>query len=395
MMCRFPVNSRFGKASAAIAPAWVAVFLVIAAGTGGARSDPTPLTPIGRFEQLHNIQTPMPYAAVAHDQTAQLIVAHRADTDRLTLSIMPLNDQGIPGEPVRMALPAAAQAEEMDVYALGLALHPSLPLLYVTSDAEAPGQDADPAPWMAIHRLHVFLIRPGGLTLLRSVGDGLPMAWGQARGQIAVDGAGRRLFLAHLRDDAGAAIGSLALDRRGMPQLNTANELLFDTQSARSIAGFSGGSGYVAGSEDAVVFAAPNGPATWDRINRRAHLVLFPLPDAPRVVNVGGRTDETAVYIVGQDSDYFGVMHQAQGYLTLWPRRIRVSGDPAPAFRGIPEVMPTVNAVAVADRHGVYVFDRDPRGMPNDTVRFTSLERRDVRVLAWSERFQKLYVINP
>lgn len=347
---------------------------------------------------IEGVVTPRAYTMAIHEEFGYLIVGHRADADGRHLSVFVLDDAGQAGEdPVRVSLPAASGTEQVDAYPLSLALHPQLPLLYVFCDALPPADNAEEI-LARTYRLHVFLMRPGrgGLTLLRSTGEGTPFAWERSVGLSAIDAQGRHLFLPHARDNGDHALAYVPLDRRGMPRTGEDEVMTVITESVRTLGrGFNPGLGYVAGSPDAVVFAAQRGAATWDLLNRRARLVHFPVNEAPGTVAVGGRPDEVSFYMVGQDTGFVARMSQAHGYVTLLPQIITLDERLEAALHGPPVPMPGAGGVAVAGRNGIYVFDVKEDGRLGDHVGFARLQDSEQRILAWSERFQTLYTVNP
>ncbi len=347
---------------------------------------------------IRGVTTPTAHAAVIHEEMGYFIVGHRADENGRQLSVFVLDDEGRPAaEPVRMPLPAAAGTEHLSVYPLSLTLHPQLPLIYVFCDALPPEENAEETLALA-YRLHVYLMRPGGggLTLLRSTGAGAPFGWQQSIGLSELDQNGRNLFLPHARDNGGHAVAYVPLDRRGMPRADADDLMEVVTESVGVLGrGFNPGLGYVAGSSDAVVFAGPHGPVTWDLLNRRARFVRFTVNEAPVTVLIGGRTDDASFYIAGRNSGFLAHMFQARGYVTLLPQIVAIDERLNASFQGPPVVMSGADQVAVAGEDGVYVFDLEDNGRISDTAGFARLKSGERRILAWSERFQTLYTVNP
>jgi hypothetical protein len=87
--------------------------------------------------------------------------------------------------------------------------------------------------------------------------------------------------------------------------------------------------------------------------------------------------------------DSFYRVEHADGYLSLLPRQYII---PETQLSGPPAVLGKRNQLAVGGRFHVYLVGLDGKGMPAGEVIRTRVLANEVRALAYSNRFDRLFV---
>ena len=321
------------------------------------------------------------------------VVGESGDEGRL--SVFRLDESGdVIGAPTSVALPRPAELGNHSSGPLSAAFHPTLLLLYVWQDFSWPSKGAgSPAPAMEkFDHLIIYRVGDGQVTEVGRYGRGKGYAFGEAEGAIAVDAVNRRLYLPNLRSPADrAAIGYLFLDEDGLPVAADKPVLAEVADPARDRKGgmVATGWGYVPGSAQAAIFGSVNGPMTWDQHAARAQFEWLPLPDAPDVCLISGHPSLPLAFVAGIDSRMLYRVQHAHGYLTMLPDSMVVSGA---SFQSAPVVMAGRNQLAIGDVSRVCIVSLDGEGCFTPTFTMLPAGGRAVRALAYSEKFDRLYV---
>ncbi len=343
----------------------------------------------GITDRVIRVAEPAATVAAVSDRLATLAVGVRGTND-YQVALFGLDARGAPtGAPQRLVLPVADSLKAYATYALGLAFHPRLPLLYVWRDIAYPassGKAKTGATHPEFDHLVVVRVAPGGRA---EVGPTYARDWtyayGQASGRIAVDDLGRRIYLPNLATPR-SSVGYLRLDTNGLPRPvdGAVMPVTVDVADVRGSTGL----GFVALTNGVLLMAGWGGPALWDTGNRRAGCNTVSIRGAPVDCLVGGVPGGTSVY--GAAADFAYRMEHADGYLTLMPQTISVPGA---SFSSPPVVMSAAPArVAVGGAGGVYLIPTDAEGRFAGAPERVAADAAFVRAMAYAERFDRLYV---
>lgn len=96
-----------------------------------------------------------------------------------------------------------------------------------------------------------------------------------------------------------------------------------------------------------------------------------------------------AVFATAFDTDSFSRFEQSDGYVTGLPRQYTLEKE---KFTSVPAVLPKQKLLAVGGQHGVYVFGLDDLGYPALEATKVGVFNPQVRAMAYSEKFDRLYV---
>jgi hypothetical protein len=332
--------------------------------------------------------------AALNEAAGLLAIGDRGPDKYGRLSLYPLDAHGQPGsaEPVRVPLAPFPAAKDKPLLPLGLAFHPTLPLLYLWQDLREVkhGAPLEKAVLAELDHLIVFAVTPGALTPVFHAARGPMFAFGQTHGSIALDPAGRRLFLPNLRapGERKAAIGYYDLGTNGLP-LERDGELALGWIDVSPFRDQPTGLGFVPVSHRVVLFSGPHGPAAWDTENRLAPLNALPLLGVPARENlVAGHPSLPIVYGAGIHG-LFGMEH-AGGFPTQLPWKLLT---PNASFLSPPTVMSRPPAfLAVGGKNHLWFAPLDAAGRFTGPAESMPVNDETVRALVYSARFDRLYV---
>ena len=346
------------------------------------------------------VAAPGATCAAVHEKTQMLIVGHRA-AEPFELSLFSLDGRGrlTKNKPMPVAMPLPESLATFNQYVLGVAIHPREDLLYVWRDIAGPKPGTPQAAEVfdLFDRLLIYRMERTGPVMLARTCRGPRFAYEQTFGWIALDPEARRLFLPNLRDASSGAsqIGYLPLGRNGLPQMVEteqgerveAEPISVDVSNLR---GHPSGWGFFAPNADVVLFAGPRGVALWDTANRRGALGSFIVIEAPNDNFIGGHHAFPAVYGAGHGHSVAWRMTQVDGFFTLRPQALGVAGA---NFHSPPVVIPSKPPVlAIGGVNSLHLLSLDAEGRFTGQIAQIAVQCPEVRALACSQRFNRLYV---
>lgn len=399
-------------------------------------------------------ETPLPYVtkvvapAARHVAVSEvsrvLAVGHRPGVPA-QISLFRLNEQGqiVPGEPVKLTLPKPAALGDRPNCVLGLVAHPTLPLLYAWQDVPAPPepQVIDPALAVEFDHLLVYSLDETPPKLIYSACRGEGYHPGNQRGGLALDtvrATPQRLYIPNL-EVIGAmkklvpAIGWLRLAPDGLPlYIDPMAEKAPETTAtppatldpaaalasraarlaARDAAAAAGRpqalsrhaegafytlsawpvpDSYAPLTADSVLMASHSGAVSWslsDHLGRYGY--FFVLPSIPYRYRLAAHPTLPVAFVTTVTYDARVVrLEHAEGYFTLAPQTLVLDGI---VFHSPPVVLPGMGRVVVGAVGQVCSIKLTAEGkLTTEAVRMT-VDNPTVEALAWSEKFQQLYV---
>lgn len=402
---------------------------------GGELEVPEAADVVVNLEFVQQVLAPGSRCAALSDQAHMLAIGHRPGKDVPHVSLFRLDAEGTAADKaIPLKLPRSEVLKERANFPVSLAFHPQLPLLYVWQDIEpakmATGED--PAVKELDHLL-IYNIEGQVPELLLALARGPEFALGQTAGSLALDRAGRRLFLPNVCTKApGAAaitpaVGVLPLDFLGLPLLGEKGPAeeklpadprkataLRDTRvgecktalqagklpgkmlvsdAASPLSGFPTGLGFVPVSDDVVIMGGTYGPVVWDEGNRRArfnHFFLHANYGAPYVDRLSAHPTLPVVYFSVLRTHWIYRMEHADGYLTLVPQQATLADT---TMQSAPVVLTKRHLVAVGGVNRVGLPRIDATGAFKAEARTDlSVHNPAVEALAYSEKFDRLYV---
>jgi hypothetical protein len=403
-----------------------------------AREFTVKLTPteIKKISYVQTLVAPGATCAAVGEAVNKVAIGQKIDKEA-QVSLYFLDDAGKPfGIPVVVKLPRPATLAGRETYPLSLAFHPSLPLLYVWQDVEAlkgdPVPPADPA-WKDFDHLLVYAVNKAAPELLLSLCRGQRFHTGCAAGSVHADAAGGKLYVPNMRfgpknppDSAG--VGWFSLDGDGLPVAGDEEpkngapvltpEKAVTVRLARVAAlkaavaadkpvgafrhtpantyGFGGcpaGMGFIPYSRDVFIAGGLYGPVTWNAGDRRARAQVFLMPInfvCYYRTRIAVHPTQPAVFASVVGYSYAHRVEHAEGYLTLAPQIVLLENA---TLKTAPIVMGRRNLVAFGGPKALYLAPIDAAGKFEEKAGLVApIEADDVEGIAWSEKFDRLYV---
>lgn len=336
------------------------------------------------------VVAPSSVCAAVSDDLGLLAIGFHGPAD-FQLALYQLDGAGAPVlPPAQIALPRAEALKSSANYALSVAFHPKLPLLYVWQDLAGPALDAtinNPAYTQFDHLL-IYAINHGQLHLVQSQARGLQYACGQSIGSIALDPAGKRVFLPNLRDPSAetkCGLGYFSLDATGMPMVFEEKVALtyVEMSDFRSLPT---GLGIWAVTDTVVIVSGHYGPATWDTENRRA---FFDLAMTGGLCYIGGHPKLPVVYGAQPGEGRLVRMEQADGYVTMLPQTVVYPGA---EFQSLPVVMAgKAHRLVIGGPNCLYAMPLDAEGRFTGTPGTLMVNGPAVVALTYSMKYDRLY----
>src|SRR4051812_25529781 len=118
---------------------FVLAAVAAAGGASGQRAVKLPAVEDSELPNLVRVVAPAARCMAVSDTHGLIAVGHHAKGADAPVSVFKLGSDGTPtGDPVRLTHLRPAALEKIPVAALGVAFHPSLPLLYVWQDLDGP-----------------------------------------------------------------------------------------------------------------------------------------------------------------------------------------------------------------------------------------------------------------
>ena len=338
------------------------------------------------------VVAPAATCAAVSDELGLLAIGFHGPAD-YQLALYKLDGTGTPVlPPVQIALPRAAALKSSTNYALSVAFHPKLPLLYVWQDlagSATPYSTNNPAYTQFDHLL-IYAINNGQLQLVQSHARGLQYACGQSIGSIALDPVGKRIFLPNLRDpaaDTKCGLGYFNLDATGLP-------LVFDEKVALGYVEMSDfhslptGMGICVVTDTVVIVSGVHGPATWDTENRRAFFDLAAIGGAGTYY-IGGHPKLPVVYGTQPGGGWVVRMEHADGYVTMMPQTIIY---PNAGFQSFPVVMAgKAHRLVIGGPNWLYALPLDAEGKFTGATEAFRVNAPAVLALTYSMKYDRLY----
>ncbi len=354
------------------------------------------------------------------------------------VSVLRLDAQGKPAAvPMVVKLPKPATLAARETYALSLAFHPSLPLLYVWQDVEPlkgdPLPPLDPA-WNDFDHLLIYALDGAAPELLLSLCRGSQFQTGNFAGSLCLDVADGRLYVPNLRfgeknpPDKGGGVGWFALAGDGLPvagddepakaeppaapakaaadrpaRLAALRALVAAGKPAGAfrhtppesygLGAYPCGAGYLPVSRDVFVTCGYLGPMTWNLADRRARCQVFILPVnfvTYYCTRLAPHPHLPVLYVTAVGYGYAYRVEHVDGLVTLAPQVLYLEGT---LLKTPPVVLCKRNLVAWGTVGAVYLAGIDAEGRFKDEKGVqVNVPNTGVAELAYSERFDRLYV---
>jgi hypothetical protein len=379
----------------------------------------------GRIANLLAVTATEVRCAALGEGTGWLGLGHRPTYKKAHVSLFRLDAKGKPigGVPTTFKLPAlpAAFAKHPN-YALSLAFHPKLPLLYVWQDIEFPvNTPALPVATVKdLDHLLIYSLVKATPELVLSLGRGPEFAYGKTAGDVAVEPAGKYLYVPNLgdaKDPAVVKVGRFDLDADGLPvwsdktapkggtkavriaALNAAKaaaKLIWPQETTPYDASYTFanvahgcGHNFVHLTKDVVLFASGYAVQTWEPSSRNAKVnaILFGSINQPYRVAAHPKLPALYVTAIGQNEAY-RIFH-AQGHFTLMPQTVTLKGV---NLLSPPAVLGRANKVAFGGAKRIYVVSLDKKGSFVPEAIQVVVDNPQVEALVYSSKFDLLYV---
>ena len=318
------------------------------------------------------------------------------------VSLVRLDARGTPAAyTLPLKLPSPAGLVKMPNYAVSVAFHPKLPLLYVWQDFA--GNYTNP-PTMTddmkkFDHLLIYDVSKETPALLAGLCRGPDYIFGQQGGRVSVDPTGSFLYIPCIREEKNAGslrFGRFPLSADGLPKKEANAQAPLQMTPIEYVNLFhmsSHGSGmsFHHVSKDVVIATCWQGLMTWRPEDKIAPLNGLSLKLAGHARVVGHPTLPVlfaSVEHAAHGDSLFRVEH-VEGYLTLLPRQYVI---PESKLTSPPAILSKQKKVAVGGQYQVYLIDLDDKGFPAGNPTQVQLNCPAVRALVYSERFERLYV---
>lgn len=357
------------------------------------------------------IKAPAATCSAVHDGLGLLAVGQATAQNHLSLYRLDAAGQPLADPAARITLPKADSLANAPTQPLGLAFHPSLPLLYVWQDVPASAAPAEKkAAGSDLDHLVILKIDVSPPVPAGTFARGPQYALGQSEGHIALTPRADRIFVPNLftendiKDCDGASIGCFDLGEDGMPiptrvpiegsldgyGLNKFDlQVLPKVQFLRAYCSLPTGWGFVAPTRRAVIFSGYYGPAVWDTENRRAKLGFMQIPNVA-TCHIGAHPSQPVIYGARHDSYFLFMCRQADGFPTLLPQTASVLQA---TFQSIPVVASRPSPrLVIGGKNKVYAYPLDPDGGFTGVPQSLSVTNAAVRTLVYSEKHARIYV---
>ncbi len=343
---------------------------------------------------LAQVVLPNAMCAAVSDAQSILVVGHKVLNNQ-HLSVYKLDTSGkVSASPFRIALPRADSLKAFENYPLALAFHPTLPLLYVWQDIAGPdvGVPEQNPIFKEFDHLLIYAVKDGTLQLVQSHARGPEFNYKLMNGGLGISPNAQRLFMPNLRASVpvsgyDASVGYFRLDAQGMPIKG--NAPVVHPVMVTPMMSYPIGTGFVSGSNEAVIYGGYNGPTTWDIENRRGQVDWYMFPGVATPCLLTGHPKLPFIYTTTLSASYIHRMEHADGYLTMLPTRVNVGGG---VFQTAPVFMARQNKLAIGGVNAIYLVKLEADGSFSKTAEMATLGEPTVRAVAYSEKLDRLYV---
>jgi len=363
------------------------------------------------------------WAAVS-DVHNLLVFCHDRVYPDAHVSLVKLVDaKGLPAPyATQLKLPRPEGLAKIPNYALSAALHPKLPLLYVWQDisvhySNPPGKE--PPDLKSFDHLVIYNLAKEPPEVLAAFCRGTEFIYGQAAGGLAIDAGGSYLYVPNLREltNAGSLrLGRFPLDADGLPLLSDKDakepvpvrgKRLMDANAVKPLSppdltpveyvnlfpmsGYGAGTCFHPVGKDVVIAGGHGGLMSWRPDDKISTLSSLPFRHSGHVL-IGAHPSLPALFATchrHDQPDSFFRAEQVEGYLSLLPRQYVIPGA---QLTSPPMVVAKGKKLVVGGHHFLYQFKLDDKGMPLPDVTQMQVYNPMVRAMAYSEKFDRLYV---
>jgi len=150
------------------------------------------------------------------------------------------------------------------------------------------------------------------------------------------------------------------------------------------------GLGFVGGQGEGVTFAAKGGPRIWEFENRRATVSQFLFHNLTTIPCAITGHPKLPVVLASSLGTHIGTrIEHVDGFLTLLPQQV---GIPNASLQSAPVVMTIPNKAAFGGVNAVYLIKLDAEGRFLSEAESVVLNAPLLQALAYSEKFDRLYV---
>jgi hypothetical protein len=390
---------------------------------GGKNALTLPDVKDSRVANLQPVTAPEVRCAAVSDN-GWLAFGHRPTYKKGHVSLFRLDAQGKPAAAVAtlLTIPHPAAVARNPNSPVSLVFHPKLPLLYVWQDIQLP-PNAPPLPAATVKDLDhllIYSLEKPAPELILSLCRGPEFAHGKTLGSVAVDSAGKRLFIPNLQDPKNAAavmLGAYDLDADGLPvwsdrsvpkgaakaarvaAINAAKVAgkpvlpqsltPYDSTYTFPVSPFGCGYGMVPITDRVLLFGGPYGVMGWEPSNRRVKVHGMFLENFARPYAVAGHPTLPVVYATSLTYNVAFRLKHADGYLTLMPQKVELTGA---TLLSPPAVMGRSGKVAFGGSRRVYFVGLNDKGDFKPERTQVVVDNPAVEALVYSEKFDRLYV---
>lgn len=370
---------------------------------------------------LTQLSVPHATCAAVSESLALAVVGHHSNEGK-HLAVFSLDGGGIPQEePVWITLPKPDPLASHSNYPLGLLFHPTLPLLYIWQDIDAPPPDEqlekNPAlkPWGEFDHLLIYKVGNGALELVHAGAHGFGFHLGQRGGTVGLDFESKHLFVPNTRGESPleGGIAYFQLDEEGLPaaepeetpknQQPKGLEIMAmqhqTTAKTRRAAPKKGvacrkapsGLGWVA-EREAVIMGGNSGCLMADFHDGSLRRSWFDINDLANVgwVSIAAHSQKPVMYLCLQDSRFFYSIGQVNGWVSLLPQKATFAGSPH--LYGPPVVLDKHAKVVVGDANALHFLGIDSTGRLDGTCERLPLPAGLVQAFTYSSKHDRLYV---
>ncbi len=379
---------------------------------------PAVMAQVETMPGLVKVAVPRAFCAAVSDQFNILVVGSQSlkGSEGKELYVFKLGPNGEPvGAPETISTPKVAEAGDSPNQILSVKFHPKLPLMYVWQDT-SEDKKIKRSELMATQEKYPHLLiysvdAAGKLTLVAQGAMGLRFDINNIWGDMAFSPQGDKLYVPNLRTPAKSnftAAGYIGLDpKTGLiaqeeieekdPTSKATVTIKRELVKMWGLAGYGNdsiptGNGYVVGSEGAFI---TNGYTVFSGIdpdNRQGWQVAYYPPGAGGNIRLAAHPNPKNWRFYGSSLGYTLIysMAHADGYTTGVPQMLSIAG-----FTTFSEcvILTKRNQLAVGGGNLVTIVTTTPDGQFTNEVFQLKVNNLTVRALAYSERSDKLFVV--
>ncbi len=399
------------------------LFLLLPSGAFAQPKTALPVAAPARLDYVIPVMAHQALCAAVSDGLGLLAFGHDSGFRDAHVSLVKLDPKGNPAAyTVPIKLPRPDSLAKFPSYTLSVVFHPKLPLLFVWQDIglnytnPVPPQPPD---WDKFDHLHIFSLAKETPELVTSLCRGSEYIFGRRGGSIGVDATGSYLYVPNMRElkNAGSLrIGRFPLDAEGLPLLPEVDakqpflargKRLAELNAAKPVSppqltpieylnlfnwtGQGNGLSMVPVAKGVVLSTNGHGVFSWSPDDKLSPVHGLPLRIAGETmlgVHPNLPVAFATTYKAAQADSFFRI-DQVEGTLTLLPKQF-VLGDAR--LSGAPVVLSKKSKLAVGGHYFVYLVSLDDKGFPVGEVVPCQVLNAMVRSLAYSEKFERLYV---